>query len=117
MGDKDNPNEVEGTWKRINTTYFDTLADCCHVYTYGVDVLKQFNDNGGKVQKVKFLLHNDTDDCYIITEQKDGVYYAKGFASKKADATTFAPNSNGHVIVKELEDDTYSLTETATEKG
>lgn len=117
MGDKDNPNDVVLTWKRTNTTYFDTLEDCCHVYTYGIDVLKQFSDNGGKVQNVKFLLHNDTDDVYVIAEQKDGVYYAKGFAAKKADATTFVPNAQGHVVVKGLEDDTHSLTETATDKG
>lgn len=117
MGDTDNPNEVVLTWKRTNTTYFDTLKDCCHVYTYGIDVLKQFSDNGGNVRNVKFRLHNDTDDCYIIAEQKDGVYYAKGITSKKSDATTFIPNSSGHIVVKGLEDDTYSLTETATDKG
>ncbi|WP_440554384.1 SpaH/EbpB family LPXTG-anchored major pilin [Vescimonas sp.] len=117
MGDADNPNEVVLTWKRTNTTYFDTLKDCCHVYTYGIDVLKQFSDNGGNLRNVKFRLHNDTDDCYIIAEQKDGVYYAKGFAAKKADATTFIPNAQGHIVVKGLEDDAYSLTEIATDKG
>ena len=117
MGDTDNPNEVVLTWRRTNNTYFDTLKDCCHVYTYGIDVLKQFSDNGGNVRNVKFRLHNDTDDCYIIAEQKDGVYYAKGFAAKKADATTFVPNSGGHIVVKGLEDDAYSLTEIATDKG
>ena len=117
MGDIDNPNEVVLTWKRTNTTYFDTLKDCCHVYTYGIDVLKQFSDNGGNLRNVKFKLHNDSDDCYIIAEQKDGVYYAKGFAAKKADATTFIPNSSGHIVVKGLEDDAYSLTEIATDKG
>ena len=117
MGDADNPNEVVLTWRRTNNTYFDTLKDCCHVYTYGIDVLKQFSDNGGNVRNVKFRLHNDTDDCYIIAEQKDGVYYAKGFAAKKADATTFIPNAQGHIVAKGLEDDTYSLTETATDKG
>ena len=117
MGDTDNPNEVVLTWKRTNTTYFDTLKDCCHVYTYGIDVLKQFSDNGGSVRNVKFRLHNDTDDCYIIAEQKDGVYYAKGFAAKKSDATTFIPNAQGHIVVKGLEDDAYSLTEIATDKG
>ena len=117
MGDTDNPNEVELTWRRTNNTYFDTLKDCCHVYTYGVDVLKQFSDNGGNVRNVKFRLHNDTDDCYIIAEQKDGVYYAKGFTAKKSDATTFIPNAQGHIVVKGLEDDAYSLTEIATDKG
>ena len=117
MGDIDNPNEVVLTWKRTNTTYFDTLKDCCHVYTYGIDILKQFSDNGGNLRNVKFRLHNDTDDVFVIAEQKDGVYYAKGFAAKKADATTFVPNAQGHIVVKGLEDDAYSLTETATDKG
>ena len=117
MGDTDNPNEVVLTWKRTNTTYFDTLNDCCHVYTYGVDILKQFSDGKGNIQNVKFNLYNDTDDVYIVAEQKDGVYYAKGIAAKKADATTFVPNSSGHIIVKGLEDDTYSLVEVATDKG
>ena len=117
MGDTDNPNEVELTWKRTNTTYYDTLKDCCHVYTYGIDVLKQFSDGKGSVQNVKFNLHNDTDDCYIIADLKDGIYYAKGFTAKKSDATTFIPNAQGHIIVKGLEDDSYSLTETATDKG
>lgn len=117
MGDSDNPNEVVLTWKRTNTTYFDTLKDCCHVYTYGIDVLKQFSDNGGNLRNVKFRLHNDTDDVFVIADLKDGVYYAKGFAAKKSDATTFIPNSSGHIMVKGLEDDTYSLTEIATDKG
>ena len=117
MGDTDNPNEVVLTWKRTNTTYFDTLKDCCHVYTYGIDVLKQFSDNGGNLRNVKFRLHNDTDDVFVIADLKDGVYYAKGFTAKKSEATTFIPHSSGHIIVKGLEDDSYSLTETATDKG
>ena len=117
MGDKDNPNTVTLTWKRTNTTYYDTLKDCCHLYTYGIDVLKQFSDGKGNIQNVKFLLHNDTDNCYIIADLKDGIYYAKSFTSKKSDATTFVPNGSGHIIVKGLEDDSYSLTETATDKG
>lgn len=117
MGDKDNSNEVVLTWKRTNTTYFDTLEDCCHVYTYGVDVLKRFSDGKGSAQNVKFLLHNDTDACYLIADLKDGAYYVKGFTAKKSDATTFVPNAQGHVMVNGLEDDTYSLTETATDKG
>ena len=117
LGDTNNPNEVVLTWRRTNNTYFDTLKDCCHVYIYGIDVLKQFSDNGGNLRNVKFKLHNDTDDVYVVAEQKDGVYYAKGFAAKKVDATTFVPNAQGHVVVKGVEDDTYSLTETATDKG
>lgn len=107
LGDSDNPNEVVLTWKRTNTGYFDTLQDCCHVYTYGVDVMKQFSDGKGDLANVHFLLHNDTDDVYVIAEQRDGMYYVKGFTGKKADATTFVPNDSGHIIVNGLEDDTY----------
>ena len=117
MGDTDNPNEVVLTWKRTNTTYYDTLKDCCHVYTYGIDILKQFSDNGGNLRNVKFRLHNDTDDVFVIADLKDGVYYAKGLTAKKSDATTFIPNAQGHIVVKGLEDDAYSLTEIATDKG
>ncbi len=117
MGDKDNPNTVTLTWKRTNTTYYDTLEDCCHVFTYGIDVLKQFSDGKGDIQDVKFRLHNDTDDVFVIADLKDGIYYAKGITSKKSDATTFIPNSSGHIVVKGLEDDAYSLTEIATDKG
>ena len=117
MGDTDNPNTVTLTWKRTNTTYYDTLKDCCHMYTYGIDVLKQFSDGKGNVQNVKFNLYNDSDNCYIIADLKDGIYYAKSFTSKKSDATTFVPNGSGHIIVKGLEDDTYSLIEVATDKG
>ena len=117
LGDTDNPNEVVLTWKRTNTSYYDTLQDCCHLYTYGVDVLKQFSDGKGDLTNVSFLLHNDTDDVYIIAEQRNGMYYVKGFTDKKADATTLVPNDSGHIIVNGLEDDTYTLTEIATDKG
>ena len=69
----DNPNEVVLTWKRTNTSYYDTLQDCCHVYTYGVDVLKQFSGGKGDLTNVSFLLHNDTDGYYVTAELVDGV--------------------------------------------
>lgn len=117
LGDTDNPNEVELTWKRTNTSYYDTLQDCCHVYTYGVDVLKQFSDGKGDLTNVSFLLHNDTDGYYLTAELVDGVYYVTGHEAKGNKATVFVPNGEGHIRVMGLEDDTYTLTETATDKG
>ena len=117
LGDTDNPNEVVLTWKRTNTSYYDTLQDCCHVYTYGVDVLKQFSDGKGDLTNVNFLLHNDTDGYYLTAELVDGVYYVTGHEAKGNKATVFVPNGEGHIRVMGLEDDTYTLTETATDKG
>ena len=117
LGDTDNPNEVVLTWKRTNTSYYDTLQDCCHVYTYGVDVLKQFSDGKGDLANVNFLLHNDTDGYYLTAELVDGVYYVTGHEAKGNKGTVFVPNGEGHIRVMGLEDDTYTLTETATDKG
>ena len=117
LGDSDNPNEVVLTWKRTNTGYFDTLQDCCHVYTYGVDVLKQFSDGKGDLANVQFLLHNDTDGYFATAELVGGVYYVTGHEAKESKATAFVPNGEGHIRVMGLEDDTYTITETATDKG
>ena len=117
LGDSDNPNEVVLTWKRTNTGYFDTLQDCCHVYTYGVDVLKQFSDGKGDLANVHFLLHNDTDGYFVTAELVDGVYHVTGHEVKESKATAFVPNGEGHIRVMGLEDDTYALTETDTDKG
>ena len=118
-GDNGNPNEVELTWKRTNTDYYDTLKDCCHVYTYGIDLTKEFSDNAGDFAKVKFLLHNTTDGYYVQAElnQNEGIYYVTGHSDKEAEATEFVPTSTGKVMVKGLEDDEYVITEIATDKG
>ena len=117
LGDSDNPNEVVLTWKRTNTGCFDTLQDCCHVYTYGVDVLKQFSDGKGDLANVHFLLHNDTDGYFVTAELVDGVYHVTGHEARESKATVFVPNGEGHIRVMGLEDDTYTMTETATDKG
>ena len=122
-GDSGNPNEVELTWKRTNTDYYDTLKNCCHVYTYGIDLTKEFSDHNGDFSKVKFLLHNTTDGYYVqaALNQSEGVYYVTGHTTEEAEATQFVPMSDGtnkgKVLVKGLEDDTYVITETATDSG
>lgn len=122
-GDSGNPNTVELTWKRTNTEYYDTLKDDCHVYTYGIDLTKEFSDKNGDFSKVKFLIHNTTDNYYVQAEwnESEGIYYVTGHTAEEAKATAFSPRSgeinNGKIVVKGLEDDTYIITETATDKG
>ena len=116
-GDRDNPNKVKLTWKRTNTTYYDTLEDCCHVYVYAVDLIKQFGDNNGTFGKVKFIAYNDTDGYYIKANMEGEVYNVTGFTSNKSEATMLIPNLKGHIILRGIEDDTYTLTEVATDKG
>ena len=122
-GDSSNPNDVTMTWKRTNTEYYDTLTDDCHVYTYGLDLTKEFSDNNGNFGNVKFQLKNSTDNYYVQAElnKSEGVYYITGHTEKEADATKFSPMSgevnHGKVMVKGLEDDSYIITEVATDSG
>lgn len=116
-GDRDNPNKVKLTWKRTNTTYYDTLEDCCHVYVYAIDLIKQFSDNNGTFGKVKFIAYNDTDGYYIKANMEGEVYNVTGFTSNKSEAAMLIPNLKGHIILRGIEDDTYTLTEVATDKG
>jgi fimbrial isopeptide formation D2 family protein/LPXTG-motif cell wall-anchored protein len=122
-GDNGNPNEVTLTWKRTNTDYYDTLNDDCHVYTYGIDLTKEFSDNAGNFSNVKFLLKNDTDNYYVQAElnQAEGIYYVTGHTTKEAEATLFSPMSgevnHGKILVKGLEDDGYTIIEVATDSG
>ena len=122
-GDSGNPNDVTLTWKRTNTEYYDTLTDDCHVYTYGLDLTKEFSDNNGNFDNVKFLLKNSTDNYYVQAElnKTEGIYYVIGHTDKEAEATRFVPMSgevnHGKVVVKGLEDDSYVITEVATDSG
>ncbi len=122
-GDSGNPNDVTLTWKRTNTEYYDTLTDDCHVYTYGLDLTKEFSDNNGNFDNVKFLLKNSTDNYYVQAElnKSEGIYYVTGHTEKEADATKFVPMSgeanHGKVMVRGLEDDSYIITEVATDAG
>ncbi len=122
-GDSGNPNDVTLTWKRTNTEYYDTLTDDCHVYTYGLDLTKEFSDNNGSFDNVKFLLKNATDNYYVQAElnKSEGIYYVTGHTDKEADATKFSPMSgevnHGKVLVKGLEGDSYIITEVATDSG
>ncbi|MGM9524560.1 MAG: SpaH/EbpB family LPXTG-anchored major pilin [Faecousia sp.] len=122
IGDSGNPNEVILEWRRTNTEYYDTLKDDCHVYTYGVNLVKKFrdendNDTDGNFANVKFVLRNDTDTYFVVADLIDGVYYAKDHVAEKADATVFVPDVNGKIIIKGLEDDVYYIKETATDSG
>lgn len=116
-GDAGNPNEVVLIWKRTNTDYYDTLKDDCHVYTYAIDLTKKFADNKGDFSKVSFVIQNDTDGYFVQAKLIGDVYYVTGRAADQADATVFVPTDNGKVVVKGLEDDTYSITETTTDNG
>lgn len=117
FGDSGNPNAVTLTWSRTNTEYTDTLDSDAHVYSYGIDMTKKFSDGAGSFENVKFILRNDTDGYYVTAKLLGGVYYVTGHAAAESQATVFVPGSDGKVILRGLEDDTYVATELETDEG
>ena len=122
-GDTGNPNEVVLLWKRSSQDYYDTLVDDAHVYTYAMELTKLFSDGNGDYTKVEFIMQNDSDGYYVKAElnEEEGIYYVVDHVANEADATHFIPveneNGEGLVIVKGLEDDTYTVTEVRTADG
>ena len=118
-GDDGNPNQVNLTWKRTSTDYYDMLADDCNLYTYGIDLTKKFSDGNGDFANVEFVLNNETDNYYVkaALNESEGVYYVTAHVADEADATHFIPVSSGKVVVKGLEDDTYRISEVRTDNG
>ena len=128
-GDIGNPNDVVLTWKRSNSSYYDTLVDDAHVYTYGIELTKLFSDGKGNFSNVEFIIHNDTDNYFVKAElnEEDGIYYVVDHVENEADATHFIPvipmstpkagDNQYKIIVKGTEDDTYTITEVRTDNG
>ena len=118
-GDDGNPNEVTLEWRRTNTAYYDTRKDCCHLYTYGIQLNKRFSDNAGDYSEVTFTIRNTTDGYWLKAEQaEDGLYYVTDHVATEAEATSFVPNADSGVLtVWGLEDDAYTVTETHTAQG
>ena len=122
-GDSGNPNEVVLVWKRSSQDYFDTLVDDAHVFTYAMELTKLFSDGNGDYKNVEFIMQNDTDGYFVKAElnEEEGIYYVVDHVADEADATHFIPveneNGEGLVIVKGLEDDSYTVTEVRTDNG
>ena len=118
-GDAGNPNDVVLTWKRTNSSYYDTLVDDCHIYIYGIDMTKQFSDGRGDFSKVEFIVHNDTDNYFLVGKlnEAEGVWYVTDHVTEEKDATHFIPTKDGKLILRGLEDDTYTWTEVQTANG
>ena len=129
-GEEGNCNKVVLTWKRTSGDYYDTLIDDCHIYSFGINLTKEFIDKSsenadadGMFDYVKFVIKNDSDNYWVTAElnEEEGVYYVTGHVENEEDATVFTAvdsgNEFGKVIVRGLENDSYSVFETQTANG
>ena len=125
-GDAANCSEVVLTWRRSSNAYFDTLIDDTHIYSYGIDLTKEFED--GKTEqslfdRVLFKVRNESDGYYVIAElnEAEGIWYVTGHTDQESAATAMNPvewnGQAGQLVIKGLEDDEYILTEIQTANG
>lgn len=116
-GDEGNPNKVRLTYRRTSENYFNFIEDRAKVYTFGINLDKNFSDGQGDATKVQFVLFNKVDNYYVTATGENGLYYVTGKAAEESGATRFSPASSGSLVIKGLEGDTYDLTEIKTDKG
>ena len=124
LGDEGNSNNVVLTYERTSSGYYSQINDRNYVYTYSLDLTKEFSDGKGDPAAVQFKLYNATDYYYVIAAEENddngegtGIYYVTGKTTSEADATTFVPDSDGSLVINGLEADEYDLTEIATDDG
>ena len=120
----ENPEENVCGWRHIHRP-----KDYLSLYTYGIDLTKLFSDGKGDFSKVEFIIHNDTDNYFVKAElnEEEGIYYVTDHVENEADATHFIPvipmptpkagDNQYKIIVKGMEDDTYTITEVRTDNG
>ena len=122
LGDTGNTNDVTLTWKRTSMAYYDTLKDRCRVFSFGINLKKEFKA-GSKTPdptKVQFVLKNDTDGHYVVAKKtSEGVYYVTDATKGATESagTKFSPAADGTLIINDIEADKYVLTEIKTSDG
>lgn len=134
FGQDGNRNEVVLTWKRTSTSYYDTLIDDAHVYSFGIDLTKIFSDvdneyatDQNMFEHVKFKVWNETDGYWVqaALNEDEGIYYVTEHVDSEEEATIFVPvtydedaeQPYGHIMIQGLEDDEYVITEIETANG
>ena len=119
LGDKGNDNDVTLEYRRTNEDKWNIIKDKARVYTYGINLKKEFSVAGGDPTKVEFKLQNRSDGYYVTATGDAGKYYVTGDVNKttEAEGTVFKPDATGALVINGLEADEYVLTEIHTSDG
>ena len=98
LGDTGNPNQVVLTYKRTGEEK-KNITDGAKVYTYGINLKKNFSDSIGDATKVKFTLKEGTTTIYATSA---GGVYTVCPAGAAGAATEFSPATDGTLKIKGL---------------
>lgn len=109
-----NGNNVTLTYS--NDPYSDTTStpgDTTNVYTYGLDIQKDFSDGSKNYTDVIFQLHTGSAEGALVSfEGADGVY-TKADSETSPLVTNLKLSSTGSLSLSGLDEGTYYLVETA----
>lgn len=119
LGDDGNENEVTLNWRRDPSAEMTTETSSTEVYTFGLNLTKEFAGKNGNFSEVQFILQNTTDGYYVVAKEtaEKGVYTVTGKTDKEDEATKFVPSSTGKLVINGIEADVYKLTEIKTSEG
>lgn len=112
MGDAGNDNRVTLTWRRSSNVetddYFDELVDDTHVFTYAINLTKQFSGSHDSrdYSAVKFILHNDDDNYYVKVQRTGDYYYVIGHLYDENDSDDTHVNVSGDADKSTVNKDT-----------
>lgn len=84
------------------------------VYTYALNVLK-LGDNNAKLAGAEFVLKEDNTAINVIKES-DGIYRVAK-TNEGGATTTLVSSAEGNILIKGLDEGTYTLTETKAPGG
>ena len=111
MGDAGNDNRVTLTWRRTSSEtedYYDKLVDDTHVFTYALNLTKQFSGSHDSrdYDAVKFILHNDDDNYYVKVQKLGDYYYVIGHLYDENDTDATHANASGDAEKSAVNKDT-----------
>ena len=94
-----------------NTT--STPGDTTDVYTYGLDIQKEFSDGSQNYADVTFQLHTGAADGALVNFEGANGVYTKADSETASPVTDLKLNSTGSLSLSGLDEGTYYLVETA----
>lgn len=109
-----NGNNVTLTYS--NDPYSDTTStpgDTTNVYTYGLDIQKEFSDGSQNYPAVTFQLHTGAADGALVNFEGANGVYTKADSETSPLVTNLKLSNTGSLSLSGLDEGTYYLVETA----
>ncbi len=110
-------NKTHLTYSNTPTTDTDSTEHTVYVYTFGVEVQKNFSDSKNLFDQVEFGITGTTGDIYVTGSKGDYTVCKKDAAGAQDASKGLKLDDSGHFQIKGLDQGTYTVTETKVPDG